>query len=200
MKTKAKSNGAALRNKRLKQRIAAGRPRKEGERYPSGDIKRSETQKDVLGVVTEARVRLHNIPIDLIRDQKAGSTLGRMCIDKKVTDEEYKAGFWYAEEMERYYRATGIQSPNPRAQDLFAIHSHDGEVSTDAQTRARKASSRFIRLETVLLSCQSGPQVRTTVFNVCIHDIEHLRMMSSFQLDLLKRGLQALMFEKALVS
>lgn len=189
------SKADKLRQHRIKQLMVSGRPKKEGvERYRSGDIKPHENEKDTLSVALEARKRLHNIDPKSIRDQKAGSTLGRMCLDKKITDDEYNAGIWYADKMESYYRAVGIQSPNPRAQDILAVRGYDGDISETAQSRARKASNEFMRIEGLLLGCQCGPQVRTTVFNVCVHDYENLRMMSAFQLDLLRRGLQAMMF------
>lgn len=189
------SKAEKLRQHRLKQLLVSGRPKKEGvERYKSGGIKRQETEKETLSVAVSARQKIHNINPKSIRDQKAGSTLGRMRLDGKIEENEYQAGALYAEQMEAYYRAVGIPSPNPRAQDILSVRGYDGEVSETAKQRARNAKNTFMRLERVLLSCESGPQVRTTVYNVCIHDYENLRMMPKHQLELLKRGLQALMF------
>ena len=55
-----------------------------------------------------------------------------------------------------------------------------------------------MRLEGLLLGCEEGRQVKATVFNVCVMDYEGLRMMPEAQLDWLKRGLNALLFEKGL--
>lgn len=182
---------AKTKSQRRKSR--AGRPRKEGERYPSGDIKRSETENEVKSVAIAAAKRVHGIETDG-KDGLHGYTLGRMYLDRKISKYELEAGNWYAEHIERYYRATGRQSPNPRAQDLLAVRGHDGEVSESAQSRAQKATAVFTRLETVLGCVGNG--VRSTVWNVCIADMEGLRMMPASQLDMLKRGLQALMFAK----
>lgn len=185
--TKAKTKGE-------KRRISkGGRPRKTGERYPSGDIKRSETEREVKSVAIAAAMRIHGIETDG-KDGLHAYTLGRMFIDKKITRHELDAGNWYAEQIERYYRATGRQSPNPRAQDLLAVRGYDGEVTETAQERATNATNAFTRLETVLGKVGNG--VRSTVWNVCIADVEGLRMMPVSQLAMLKSGLQALMFAK----
>lgn len=189
------SKAAKLRALRIRQRIAAGRPRKDGERYPSGRIKHAETERDAMSVALEARMRIHGI-----NDNRAlaGYTLGRMNLDGRVTDVEREAGDDYATEIARYYSLAGIAFPSARAQNLFSIKGHDGEVSESRQDAARRASNRFMHLEGVLLKCADGPQVKSTVYNVCVMDIEHLRMMSETQLMWLKRGLHALMFDKGL--
>jgi hypothetical protein len=56
----------------------------------------------------------------------------------------------------------------------------------------------MMRLEGLLLGCDEGRQVKTTVFNVCVMDYEGLRMMPEAQLLWLKRGLNALVFDKGL--
>lgn len=170
-----------------------GRPRKQGERYPSGDIKRSETERETKSVAIEAAMRIHGIETDG-KDGLHGYTLGRMFIDRKITRPELEAGNWYAEQMERYYRATGQQSPNPRAQDLLAVRGYDGDVTETTQERASRAANTFMRLEGILL--REGHGVKQTVRNVCVEDNDALRMMPASQLALLKRGLMALAFAK----
>lgn len=171
----------------------AGRPRKEGARYPSGDIKRSETEREVKSVAIAAAMRIHGIETDG-KDGLHAYTLGRMFLDHKISRHELEAGNWYAEQVERFYRATGRQSPNPRAQDLLAVRGYDGDVTESAQERARKATNSVQRLETVLGKAGNG--VRSTVWNVCVADEAGLRMMPPTQLLMLKSGLQALMFAK----
>ena len=185
--------------RRIRQRQQAGRPRKEGERYPSGDRKREETQQEVMSVALGARWVHHQVPSTLFKGRDlSGFTLGRMHLDKKVTEPELEAGMWYAETMERYYRAVGIPSPNPRAQDLLSVRGHDGEVSETAQKRATRATNEMMRVEGILL--RAGPGVKQTVKNVCVEDIEELRLMGSAQLRLLKMGLMALALSKGVDS
>jgi len=192
------SRAEKLRKLRIRQKLnPGGRPRKEGERYPSGRIKHSETEKETQSVAVEARKRIHGLDH---AGALSGYTLGRMNLDGRISDAEREAGDDYATAIMRYYRATGIPFPSARAQDLFAIRGHDGDVSESKQRAATSASKEFMHLEGVLLKCTDGPQVKSTVYNVCVMDIEHLRMMSETQLMWLKRGLHALMFDKGLRS
>src|SRR5688572_18029376 len=185
------SKAAKLRALRIRQRIAAGRPRKDGERYPSGGIKRSETREETMSVAITARMRHHHIESVIFKGRDlSGFTLGRMHIDKKITEPELEAGLWYAEHMERYYRAVGIPSPNPRAQDLLAVRGHDGDPSQTTQDRATRATNMMMKMEGILLKAGAG--VKQTVRNVCVEDMETLRLMPPAQLKLLKAGLRAL--------
>lgn len=188
------SKAAKLRAKRASSK--AGRPRKEGvERYPSGDIKRHETEKEVLSVALEARKRIHGLSEN---NALAGYTLGRMYLDGSISDEQRKAGDEYAEIIARYHRTVGIPAPSARAQSLFSVKGHDGEVTDSLAKRARDASNRMMEVTGILLRCVDGPQVKGTVHNLCVMDYEHLRGMSTQQLLWLKRGLNALIKAKEL--
>jgi hypothetical protein len=55
-----------------------------------------------------------------------------------------------------------------------------------------------MELEGILLKCEDGPQVKATVRNVCLMDIEGLRMMPERQMMWLRRGLDALHVAKHL--
>jgi hypothetical protein len=182
---------------RIKRASAAGRPRKQDvERYPGGKIKPSETQKETLSVVITARKRMNgwndNTPDATARDARAGYVLGVMCIDGKISSEQLEIGNEYALAISRYHSLTGIPFPSARAQSLFSIKGHDGEVSAALADRARNASNLMMRLQGALLQCVDGPQVRQTVNNVTVMSYEHLRTMPPQQLVWLKRGLNAL--------
>jgi len=180
---------------RIKRRSSAGRPRKEDvERFPSGKIKPSETQKETKAVALWARNNIHGIDAD---DPHAGSTLGRLFLDRKISEDERKAGEYYAECMARYYSATGIPHPSPKAQNFGAVRGHDGDVSESQQTRARRATNRMMELEQLLLSRPNGPRIKSTLFGLCVEDLDILRMMPAHQLILAKEGLMALMLYKS---
>lgn len=150
---------------------------------------------ETMEVATEARLRQHGVQSVIFKGRDlAGFTLGRMHLDKKISEPELEAGIWYAEEMERYYRAVGIPSPNPRAQDLLSVRGHDGDPTETMQKRATRATNVMMKLEGVLLKAGSG--VKQTVRSVCIEDLETLRLMPSSQLALLKTGLRALAIAK----
>jgi len=189
------SKAAKLRAKRAAQ--GAGRPRKEGvERYPSGKIKPAETEKETLSVAVAARKRTQGwseaTPDKAVLDPRAGYTLGLMCLDGKITEEQLEAGNEYALAIARYHRLVGIPFPSARAQSLFSIKGHDGEVSEELAARARSASNLMMRLQGILLQCVDGPQVRQTVNSVSVMDLQHLRDMPPQQLLWLRRGLSAL--------
>jgi hypothetical protein len=187
--------GKAIKPK-VKRTNGAGRPRKEGERYASGDIKRSETQKEAMSVAIEARRRIdgwgEKVTDDTVRGQLAGYTLGRMFLDGRITEDQRKAGDEYAEIISRYHRLTGIPFPSARAQSLFSVKGHDGEQSETVTDKARRASNAMMEAIGILLRCEDGPQVRALVHNLTVMDYEHLRSMGPQQILWLRRGLTAL--------
>lgn len=188
--------GKAIKVKR-KANKGAGRPRKENvERYPSGDIKRSETQREAMSVAIEARRRIDGwgdkVSDGTVKSQFAGYTLGRMFLDGRITEEQRKAGDEYAEIHARYRRLVGLPAPSARAQSLFSIKGHEGEQTESITQKARKASNAMMEVEGILLRCVDGPQVKQLVFNTTVMDHDHLRGMGDQQLLWLKRGLNAL--------
>lgn len=189
-----------LRAKRAARSV--GRPRKEGvERYPSGKIKPFETERETVSVAIEARRRIHGMTAandDMVRDKLAGYTLGRIFLDGNITREQLEAGDEYAEAISRYHRLFGIPFPSARAQSLFSVKGHDGDVTEDHANRARRATNKMMELQGVLLKCLDGPQVKTTIHNVTVMDIEHLRGMPAQQMLWLRRGLSCLMEHKGL--
>ncbi|CDM57660.1 putative conserved protein [Rhizobium favelukesii] len=195
------SQAEKLRRKRAAQ--GAGRPRKQGvDRYPSGKIKPAETEKETQSVAIQARKRVNGwsdeTPDKKALDPRAGYTLGLICIDGKITEEQMEIGNEYALAIARYHRLVGIPFPSARAQSLFSIKGHDGEVTDEHAARARSASNLMMRLQGILLQCVDGPQVRQTVNSVSVMDLQHLRDMPPQQLLWLRRGLTALINSGAL--
>ena len=189
-----------LRAKRASR--GAGRPRKQNvERYPSGKVKPFETEKDNMSVAIDARRKVHGMTAandDAVKSQHAGYTLGRIFLDGRISKEQLEAGDEYAEVISRYHRLFGIPFPSARAQSLFSIAGHDGDVTDDQAARARRASNKMMELQGVLLKCEDGPQVKSTIHNVAVMDLEHLRGMPDQQMLWLRRGLSALNAHKAL--
>ena len=174
-----------------KRRSSAGRPPKDDmERYPSGKIKPSETQRETMSVVIAARKRLHGANMN--ESPLSGYTLGRIRLDRHITDEMLAAGDAYAEAIARYHSLTGIPWPSARAQSLFSVQGHEGEISQDKANRARQASNRMMELTGLLLRCVDGPQVRGMVQGICVMDHDHMRDLQGQQKVWLRRGLNAL--------
>lgn len=197
------SKAAKLKSHRIKQRQYAGRPAKEGvDRYPSGQIKHAEREKEVRAVAIEARQRVYfkgkEVSNDMVASQFAGYTLGRMFLDGRITECEREAGDAYATQMVRYYGLTGISFPSARAQSLFSIKGFDGETTSERARMAREASNRMMALEGTLLRLEDGPRVKTTIYNTCLLDLEIMRTMPDAQLLWLKRGLKELHFQLGL--
>lgn len=182
-----------------KRRSSAGRPPKEGaERFPSGQIKPEWTEKQAKSVAIEARQRVHQVANCNGEKEEAGYTAGRMCLDGKITEAQLKAGNEYAEMMVRYYRSVGYAMPSARAQSFGQVRGHDGEETDDQHTKARNAANEMIRVEGLLLQCTSGPQVKSTIYNLFVMDMEALRLMSLRQLGWLRCGLDALIRDQDL--
>ena len=186
---------------KLKQkRISRGRPRKEGaERHPCGKIKQEwsqrESEQDAVSVAMTARGKIHGLNEN---NALAGYTLGRIYLDGNISEYQRVAGDEYAAEMVRYYMLTGIPFPSARAQSLGSVRGSDGDEPQSKLDAARRASNRMMELEGILLQCEEGPQVRTTVKNVCLMDLEAMRLMPERQMLWLRRGLQALHVAKGL--
>jgi hypothetical protein len=188
------SRAEKLRSKRASR--SAGRPRKENvERFPSGKIKPFETEKETQSVAIEARRRVHGLQDRSdaeVKSDYAGYVLGRIFLDGKISKDLLEAGNEYALAIARYHRLTGIAFPSARAQSLFSIKGHDGEVTANMAQRARESSLKMMKLHGVLLQCADGPQVRSTVHSVAVMDLDHLRDMPAQQILFLRRGLIAL--------
>lgn len=194
--------GKAIKVKR-KGNKGAGRPRKENvERYPSGDIKRYETQKEAMSVAIAARRNIDGwsdkVSDETVKSPYAGYTLGRMFLDGRITEEQRKAGDEYAEIHARYRRLVGLPAPSARAQSLFSIKGHEGEQTESLTQKARKASNAMMEVEGILLRCVDGPQVKQLIFNIAVMDFEHLRCVGDQQLLWIRRGLTALSKRKQL--
>ncbi|PDT84139.1 hypothetical protein [Sinorhizobium sp. BJ1] len=180
---------------RAKRKAQLGRPRKmNAERFACGKIKpdwsKRESEKEVMAVALAARKRMHGLATS---SNFAGYTLGRLFLDGRITEAQREAGDDYAAVMARYYHLTGIPFPSVRAQAIDRVHGHPPETNGE-----RHHQIRMMWLEGLLLGCDEGRQVKTTVFNVCVMDYEGLRMMPEAQLLWLKRGLNALVFDKGL--
>ncbi|WOS61361.1 hypothetical protein [Sinorhizobium fredii] len=185
---------------RAKRKAQLGRPRKaNAERFACGKIKpdwsKRESEKEVMAVALAARKRMHGLETS---SSFAGYTLGRLFLDGWITEAQREAGDDYARVMARYYHLTGIPFPSIRAQAIDRVQGHPAETTEERHRQIKRATERMMRLDGVLLGCDEGRQVKTTVFNVCVMDYEGLRMMPEAQLLWLKRGLNALVFEKGL--
>lgn len=128
-------------------------------------------------------------------DPRHGYLLGRMLMDKTITDAQHEAGLKYADDMARYFGLTGVAFPSARAQDLFAVRSTGGEDSQSKGDAARAARDKMVKLRSVLLGTSdidTGRRIDHTVRMVCVEDVDHLRTLNPPMKAWLVRGLNAL--------
>jgi hypothetical protein len=191
------SKSAKLKSHRIRQRQYAGRKPKEGvERYQSGQIKHSEREQEVRSVAVEALDRVHSLPYD--KRGYAGFVLGRMFLDGRITECELEAGNEYASLLARYYYLKGIPAPSARAQSLFSVKGYDGDVSENRARLSREISDKIMKLEGFIVRLEDGYQVKATLMNTCVLDMDIMRTMKETQLSMLKRGLQEVHFRLGL--
>lgn len=128
-------------------------------------------------------------------DPRRGSVLGRLLLDKRITQGQYDAGLKYGEDMARFYALTGIPFPSARAQNLFAIRGDEGETSKERAEKAAAARDKVNALRDKMLECgdiNTGRKVIHVVNEVVIMDVDQARGWSDFMIGLLKRGLNTL--------
>lgn len=129
------------------------------------------------------------------RQPFAGSALGLLKFDGKISPQMYDAGNRYAEAVAEYYGYSGLPFPSPKAQALFATgRGHPGdETATQAQA-ALAAKRRMEALDRAVLSCVDGYMARRKVFEVCVLNEIEARDWPPATISYLRRGLDALAF------
>jgi hypothetical protein len=173
------------------------------ERTPDGRIRRTiarreQSEQETLSVVLDMRTRLHGAPAATAREREWGFVLGRMYLDGTLGNKtglgrvRMKAGERYAESMSRFYGLSGVPFPSARAQDLFRVHSYDGDVSEERAVAIAKAARQAGEIAATLRRLPNGVHIETTVRNVCLIDIDEARKWPPHMLSMLLRGLDAL--------
>lgn len=127
--------------------MSRGRKRKAGRRESNGRLSRRQVevlrrnmadldteQRNTLSVGLEARERIFGVTQQHSRDQKAGSAIGRYCLQGLVTQAQYDAAMMYLESLARYHRAIDAPRP-PGAVDLNATHGRPVDIENPALLR-----------------------------------------------------------------
>jgi hypothetical protein len=171
-------------------------------RTPSGRISRAagaaekaleeETERQAMETATIARMRHTGLSEEMAKKDFAGTVLGLLHFDRRISDWEYEVGKRYALTMGAYYSLTGIPFPSAKAQDLFAVHGHMGDESEARSVRAKAASNRVMELEGAMLRCDQGRLVKTKTFEVCVLDLMEARNWTIHTLSFIHRGFDAM--------
>ena len=165
-----------------KRRLKTGRPRKDGERYPSGDRKRSETEREAKAVVIEARERHYGLTPDQAKSDLAGHALGRLYMARLITKDMFEAGLRYGDDVRRYFAYYLGTAPTVAAQNLMKVRGFDGDVSEGAAEKGRKAVTRYMELDAILPI--ASPRIKAATYAVCVDD--DAANVSQLQAGLLK--------------
>lgn len=142
-------------------------PKKQvGKREPGGRLSRQPVEKqardiakiaadewEAMNTALMARWRVHHVPLDKLRDQMAGSYVGRLCLTGELTHQQFDASQAYLADRRDYHMA--IDAPKPMgAVDLNAVHgrNHHENVKRSQQSVAKfEAAQAAVRhAQTVL--------------------------------------------------
>lgn len=144
-----------------------GPKRKAGKRTASGRLSKANgevierlrdvhdrEERETLSVGLEARARVFGLDSSVVRDQMAGSVVGRLCLTKEISRAQYDAAQSWLGDVRAYRQA--INAPRvPGAVDLNAIRGDSTEAESEAWVRritrrmeaARAAANEAIRRE-----------------------------------------------------
>jgi hypothetical protein len=198
---KAKSKAATLKAKRGRPALAPVNGRERNGRHSRRIADRMESPMDT---VIERRMREalglgEIISKDEAIDPRRGSVLGLMNLDGTINDAQFEAGKWYASMKWRYHRLTGIAFPSAKAQDLFAVHGFDGDVSEGAAKSARDAANLMMKVEGWIMCMGNDRQrIKSALETVCFIDQQEARLWPEHMVKYLVRGLNEIIFQAGL--
>ena len=92
-----------------------GRKRKPGNRHACGKRKRGETEREVMSTAIQARQRHYGVTAKQARDERLGTSLGRLAFRGEISDHQYQAGIAFAKLYHHHHIALGLPMPNPRS-------------------------------------------------------------------------------------
>jgi hypothetical protein len=168
--------------------MRAGRKRKPGRRYASGDRVNAVRQDEVRRVALEARMRVFGISSELASRDVMGSPLGRLLHWNIITPAQADAGYDFALTLREYLAATGGQQASQnRASFLPSFRGSggaDGPVKSAGRARAYMEALRDV--DTL---DPAAPSATSIVWDVCISENDRMR---DVEFGLLRSGLNAL--------
>jgi hypothetical protein len=92
-----------------------GRKRKPGLRYDCGKLRRDETEREAMATAIAARQRHYGVTAKQARDERLGTSLGRLAFRKMISDTQYQAGVVFGELYQRHHIVMGLPVPSPRS-------------------------------------------------------------------------------------
>ena len=151
-----------------------GRPRSEGDRYPSGKLKpasSSDTSKSPIAPTLWQRIRTAGVKMGM--DPRLGTELGRLALHDELTSAEVSAGFRIAEIYYRFEHFHG-RSRSAGGSSFFKQFVADLEKPVDVKHRDilheinREEAEREARDDFDLLQHYMPPTARSMVEQLCV--------------------------------
>lgn len=171
---RARTRGEKLRRKRGRAVLPAAEREPNGKksrRQASKQEQEHEMQAAAIATAKAQRVRM-GVPESLALDPRLGYELGKLTVLGILGEHQHQAGKRFAEDMGRFYSLTGIGFPSARAQNLYAVHGHEGDIDTRAAA-ASSARSRMTELRAALLGkgpIDRGRRVYRATHAICVED------------------------------
>ena len=168
--------------------MKAGRKRKPGQRYASGDRVKRVRQDEVRRTALEARMRIFGVGREMAGQDVMGSPLGRLLNWNIITAAQADAGYNFALALRDYLMASGGQRPGQsKAGFLPALGSSgDRDMPTGIQERARAYMEALREVDSL---DPTSPSATSIVWDVCISENDRMR---DKELGLLRSGLNAI--------
>ena len=168
--------------------MKAGRKRKPGPRYVSGDRVKAVRQDEVRRVALEARMRVFGVSSELASRDVMGSPLGRLLHWNMITPAQADAGYDFALTLRDYLAAAGGQRPSQgKASFLPSLRGAGGpDAPVKAEGRARAYMEALREVDAL---DPASPSATSIVWDVCISENDRMR---DRELGLLRSGLNAL--------
>jgi hypothetical protein len=136
--------------------MRAGRKRKLGLRYPCGKLKREETEREAMATALAARQRHYGLTAKQARDERLGSSLGRLNVQGLISESQYDAGVKFARLYYSHHIISGLPTPTPQSISGLMIHigllESYGNVEAD-DTYVRQLRKQFETTTDALDQC-----------------------------------------------
>jgi hypothetical protein len=168
--------------------MKAGRKRKPGRRYASGDRMKTVREDESRRVALEARMRIFGVGRELAGRDIMGSPLGRLLHWNIITPAQADAGYNFALTMRAYLRASEGQRPG-QSRASFVPPAH-GTAANRCPERFEKTARSFMEALTAVDSLDpASPSATSIMWDVCVFEHDRMRVR---ELCLLRLGLNAI--------
>lgn len=159
----------------------AGRKRKHGRREPNGQLSRraaevmlreNETERQIMDTVISARCRRFGVTDAVARNPLAGTAVGRMCLARELTMDQYDAAQRYLDARKAYHGAIMAKSD---VGDNGGGKAAGDKVSEAYAEWCRRAKERWTAVNQVLdelTIAHRSPAPRAALDAIVVRDVD----------------------------